>query len=355
MPASDVPVRRPTLDDVATAAGVSRSTASRALGDGASVSAATRARVRAAAQRLSFEPNRIARSLRRGSTMAVGIVVPDVGTRFYATALKAAHAVLEAAGYHPLVVSTDRAPERERAALRTLAAQQVDGLIVATSGGFDALDVPNVPTVFFDNVPSGTGSGAVALCNEHGVALLVEHLVRDHGQRAIAYVGPPDVARGAASPVVHAVGRERLDGFRAALGRAALPLPPEFVQLSDLACSPELARALTAALLALREPPTAIVAGADSLAIGSLEALREAGLRVPEDVALVSFDEPQYADLIDPPVTSLDRHDGELGRRAAELLLDALSGGGMGRASSTTPERVDLQLTPRRSCGCRPR
>ena len=98
--------RRPTLADVAAAAGVSRTTASRALTDSPSVSDGARARVWAAAQRLAFEPNRLARSLRRGSTMAVGLVVPDVAIAFYATALKGAQETLEEAGYHVLVMST---------------------------------------------------------------------------------------------------------------------------------------------------------------------------------------------------------------------------------------------------------
>src|SRR5215210_2697419 len=100
---------RPTLADVAAAAGVSRTTASRALGDGRHVSEATRRRVSTAAQGLDFEPNRLARSLRRGSTMTVGLVVPDVGVSFFATALKGAQEALEARGYHVLVMSTDRA------------------------------------------------------------------------------------------------------------------------------------------------------------------------------------------------------------------------------------------------------
>lgn len=340
--------RRTTLADVAAAAGVSLATASRALGEAPNVSAAARARVWAAAERLQFQPNHLARSLRRGSTMAVGVVVPDVAVSFYACALKAAQQTLEAAGYHVLVVNTERAAARERSALRTLRAHQVDGLLVATSGGFEDI---GVPAVFFDNVPAEVGEGAVALQNEEGVALLVEHLVREHGHERIAYVGAPEQVEGARASLL-LTGRERLEGFRGAMGAAGLPLPPEYVRRSDPACSESAARRIARELTVLERPPTAIVAGADTLAIGALEGLRDRGCRVPEDVALVSFDEPAYADLLDPPVTALDRHDAELGRRAAELLLRVLAPGDGAERPAPGVLRVPLQLRRRRSCGC---
>jgi LacI family transcriptional regulator len=340
--------RRPTLADVAAAAGVSRATASRAMSGARNVSPAARDRVWAAVERLGFEPNRLARSLRSGSTMGIGIVVPDVAIGFFATALKGAQELLETAGYHALVANTDRAADREAAALRMLRAHQVDGIILATSGGYQDI---GVPAVFFDNVPSAPAVGAVALRNAEGVAQLVDHLVRVHGLDRIAYVGPPAAPALGVAPFTHRSGRERLDGFRAALGRAGLPLPPEYVRTSGPACTEAEATAITRELLALERPPQAILAGADTLAMGVLDAARASGVRVPQDLALVSFDEPAYADLIDPPVTSLDRHDRELGRRAAQLLLDALAIGN-GALQEPEVERVPLELLVRRSCGC---
>ncbi len=337
--------RRPTLADVAAAAGVSPSTASRALGTSAHVNARTRERVWAAAQRLNFQPNRLARSLRRGSTMAVGLVIPDVATAFYGAALKGVQDVLDTAGYHVLVVNTDRAAGREREAIRSLQAHPVDGLIVATYGGYEDI---GVPAVFFDDVLPDVGIGAVAMENAEGVALLVDHLVGVHGQRRIAYVGPPDSSGDGATPPVFTA-RERLDGFRVAAGRAGLPLPPEYVRFADPLVSGS-AQTAGAELLALAEPPTAIVAATDANAIGVLQAARARGVIVPGELALVSFDEPAYADLLEPPMTSLDRHDRELGRRAAELLLGALDGSGINAYSAVL--RVPLELRVRRSCGC---
>jgi LacI family transcriptional regulator len=340
--------RRPTLADVAAAAGVSRATASRAMSGGPNVSPAARERVWAAVERLGFEPNHLARSLRRGSTMAIGLLVPDVAIAFYARALKGAQETLERSGYHVLVMNTERAADREAAALRTLRAHQVDGVILATSGGYRDI---GVPAVFFDNVPLDIGAGAVALCNEEGIGLLVDHLVDVHGHERIAYLGPPAAVMPGEVVSTHRSGRERLDGFRAAMGRAGLALPPEYVRTSDARLTDTVATALTTELLALDRAPTAIVAGADTLTLGVLEALHEQRVRVPDDIAVVSFDEPTHAGLLDPPVTSLDRHDRQLGCRAAELLLAAL-GGGDGGTTGSAIERVPLELRVRRSCGC---
>jgi DNA-binding LacI/PurR family transcriptional regulator len=328
--------RRITLADVARAAGVSQSTASRALSDSPLVNEDTRRRVWEVAGRLRFRPNHLASSLRRGATLTVGLVVPDVGNAFFARALKAAQEALKVGGYHVLVIDSDRSAEGERAALDTMRAHRVDGLIVATSGGFE--DV-GVPVVFFDTVPPGNGGvSAVAMDNAGGVGQLVEHLARVHGHERIGFIGS-----------VETVGRERLDGFRAALERVGLPPAPDRIRLVDLREAEVAARAAAHALLALPDPPTALVVSADTIAAGTLRALRDADRRVPADVALASFDELVMADLLDPPVTSLDRHDTELGRRSAELLLGALRDD---PRAAPAVHRVAMALHPRRSCGC---
>jgi DNA-binding LacI/PurR family transcriptional regulator len=338
----------PTLADVAAEVGVSQATASRALADSPLVNENTRRRVWEAAERLRFEPNRLARSLRRGATMAVGLLVPDVAASFYATALKSAQDTLEAAGYHVLVLSTGRAAAREREALRMLRAHQVDGLLVATSGGYEDI---GVPAVFFDNVPAQAGAGAVAMDNVSGVAQLVQHLAEVHSHLRIAYVGPPEAVGTGAGAMLQGVGHERLEAFRAAVGHAGLALPPEYVRSSAATGFEEDARVAAHELAALAQPPTAMVGGTDTHATGLLRGLRERGLRVPADVALVSFDEPVSADLLDPPMTSLDRHDADLGRIAAETLLRSLRGDD-DRAGKTL--RVPVSLSVRRSCGCEP-
>ena len=327
----------PTLADVADEARVSLSTASRALGDSTRVSDVTRRRVRGAAARLGYEPNRLARSLRTRSSFFVGIVVPDLAIGFYARAVKGAQDVLERRGYQVLVMNTEREASREAAAVRTLLAHRVDGILVATSGGFERTS--RVPVIFFDNLVEGAGAAQVARANREGMSLLVDHLV-EHGHERIGYVG---------SPPLLTSGVERLDGYRSAIARHGLAIADELVSLGDEAWSAESGRRATRALLERERPPTAIVAASDTFALGAMQTARSTGRRVPDDLAVVSYDDPFFGDLLDPPVTALARNEHQIGRLSASLLLEAIESRG---AQALTEVRVAEELIVRRSCGC---
>jgi DNA-binding LacI/PurR family transcriptional regulator len=329
--------RQPTLVDVAREARVAISTASRALQESPRISETTKLRVRTAARTLGYRPNRIARSLRTSTANIVGIVVPDIGAPFYSRVVKGAQDVLESAGLAVLVMNTEREPEREVSALRTLLEHRVSGILVATSGGSAA--EPEVPTVYFDNIVRNRGVGNVTRANVDGTVLLVEHL-RGHGHTRIGYVGGPPTLTS---------GMERLEGFRRAVESLGLDRRGDYVQLGEPNWSPESGAAAMERLLALDEPPTAVVTSGESLALGALAACRTAGRRVPDDIALVSFDDPPFGALLDPPLTALARNEGEMGRLAASLLLHAL------QSTSFPPPadvRLPVELVLRRSCGC---
>jgi LacI family transcriptional regulator len=327
----------PRLAEVAAAARVSLSTASRALRDDSPVSEATRRRVQSAARRLGYEPNQLARSLRTRASFFAGVIVPDIGVGFYARVLKGAQDALERAGYQVIVMNTERQATRERAALRTLLAHRVHGVLLATSGGFS--DTQRVPVVFFDNLVDGVGAGHVARANREGMALLVDHLV-EHGHEHIGYIGgPPSFTSGI----------ERLDGFRAAMAARGRAVADEYVGLGDDAWSVDGGRQAARAILASPSRPTALVAAADTLAVGAIQAARDAGLRVPDDLAVVSFDDPFFADLLDPPITALRRNDRDLGELAANLLLHAIE---TRRFGPPTEVRLPMELIVRGSCGC---
>ena len=327
--------RRPTLIDVARLAQVAPSTASRALKESPRISEATRLRVAAAARGLGYQPNRVAQSLRAKTAPFIGIVVPDIGITFYSRFVKGAQEVLEAAGYQALVMSTEREAGHEEVALRTLEGHQVTGILLATSRPMAAES--HIPTVYFDSLADGRGLARIALANDQGMELLVGHLA-GHGHTRIAYIG---------GPPMFTSGEERLAGFRAAAERHGVRLHAAYVEIADSSWSSDSAAAAMARLLALAEPPTAVVASGDTLAMGAIAACRAAGRRVPDDVALVAFDDPVFGALVDPPVTALRRSDYELGREAAQLLLDGL------RGEVATPSiRLPVDLVVRRSCGC---
>jgi DNA-binding LacI/PurR family transcriptional regulator len=327
--------RRPTLIDVARLAQVAPSTASRALKESPKISEATRLRVRAAARGLGYQPNRVAQSLRAKTAPFVGIVVPDIGITFYSRFVKGAQEVLEAAGYQALVMNTEREAGHEEVALRTLEGHQVSGILLATSR--PSSDEPRIPTVYFDSLAGSRGLAQIALANGQGMELLVDHLA-GHGHERIAYIG---------GPPTFTSGQERLAGFRAAVERHGTRGGAAYVEIGDSSWSADSAAAAMTRLLALAEPPTAVVASGDTLAMGAIAACRAAGRRVPEDVALVAFDDPLFGPLVDPPLTALRRGDYELGREAAQLLLQGLDGG-----VATPAVRLPVELVVRRSCGC---
>jgi LacI family transcriptional regulator len=329
--------KRPTLIDVARLARVAPSTASRALKESPRISEETKGRVRAAARGLGYQPNRVAQSLRAMTAPFVGIVVPDIGVTFYSRFVKGAQEVLERSGYQALVMNTEREAGREDAALRTLEGHRVSGILLATSS--PSSTEPHIPTVYFDSLAPGRGIASVARANVEGMELLVGHLV-GHGHLRIGYIGgPPNFTSGT----------ERLAGFRSAVERHGADRRRSYVEIADSVWSATSAAAAMERLLALAEPPTAIVTSGDTLALGAMSACREAGLRLPQDIALVTFDDPEFGSLLDPPVTALRRCDLELGRAAATLLLDGLRGV---RAVSATEMRLPVELVVRRSCGC---
>jgi len=229
--------------------------------------------------------------------------------------------VLENAGHQVLTMNTEREAVREAAALDTLLEHRVSGILLATSAGSTA--EPRIPTVFFDHVVPDRGVANVARANAAGVALLVEHLA-GHGHTRVAYIG---------GPATFTSGLERLAGFRDAVGRLGLDGRAQYVELGDAVWSPQSGAAAMERMLAL----------------GAMSACRAAGLRLPDDVALASFDDPAFGELLDPPVTALTRMDAEMGRLAASLLLHALESGATG---PPTDVRLPGELLIRRSCGC---
>jgi LacI family transcriptional regulator len=341
-PATSAPRRKTTLADVAEQAGVSTSTASRALNGHGGLAPATRAAVKEAAAKLNFQPSALARSLRTQQTLTVGFVVPDVSSPFYAAALKGAQGKLERAGYRVMLMDASLDVDRELAALETLLSHQVDGLLVASTGMprslFDGL-VGNaaIPTIFFDGVVEGAGKGSVTLDNEGGIALLVDHLV-EHGHDDIALL---------AGSQRESAGAARLQAFHAAMAAHGMSPADRHVKI----CAWEIADGRRAGLelLADPEPATAVIASSAELALGFMSAAARRGIRVPDDVALVSFDDPYFGDLLEPSLTAVAYDPRQVGATAADLLVESM------RSETMLCEvRIPVTLVRRRSCGCQP-
>jgi LacI family transcriptional regulator, galactose operon repressor len=336
------PRRKATLADVAERAGVSTSTASRALNGRSGLAPTTRAAVVEAAATLNFQPSALARSLRTRQTFTVGFVVPDVSSPFYAAALQGAQGTLEQSGYRVMLMDANQDIDRELAALETLLSHQVDGLLVASAGMpadvFDEmLDGRTTPTIFFDGIIEGSGDGAVTLDNEGGIELLVEHLF-GHGHERLGFL---------AGSQRESAGAARLRAFHQAMASRGMRPQPRDVKVCEWTIAD--GRRASLELLDDPEPATAVLACSAELALGFMSAAAARGVRIPDDVALAAFDDPYFGDLLEPSLTAVGYDPRDVGARAAELLV-----GSMRTERPAEHVRIPVTLVRRRSCGCEP-
>lgn len=331
-----------TVRDVAQAAGVSVTTVSRVLRGERYVSPHARAAVQSVIDELNYRPSELARQFREQRSNLVGYVVPDISEPFYAAIFRGITRHLRPQGFAVVAHDTDERAAAEAEAVTALLDSRAAGLIVASSGLWPRLlrerfRDAGVPVVAVDNRLDGVETDAVYDDNENGAAALTRHLV-EHGHRRIAFVG------GITS---ESSGADRIAGYRRALSEAGAPEIAEHIVTGDW--RQESGRLYTLRLMRLSERPTAIMAANYEVALGAMRALRSLRLRIPDDVALVAFDDFEVAELLDPPLTALHRDVESMGEAAAGLLIDQLYPSG-DRARREI--RVPFEIMPRRSCGC---
>lgn len=318
-----------TIHDVAHLARVSPATAGRALGGYGYVSAQARARVEAAARTLGYVPNSVARALASGVSGVIGLVVGDIENPFFAAAARGLADIVEARGYTVLLANSDEDEAREQAAVAALRARQVDGLVVTphSSSASPHLEaaLAAAPVVLLDRTVRGLAVDAVTVDNVAGARAAIEHLL-EYGHRRIGIVTDEPVIASSA---------ERLRGYRAALESAGIAVAPELVSIGGSSRA-EGYRAAQA-LLALDPRPTALFSANNFMTVGTMHALRDAGLRLPHDVSLVGFDDLEWTTLIDPPLTVVAQPAGELGSEAGRRILARLDG------ATGRPKRVRLE------------
>jgi LacI family transcriptional regulator len=333
-----------TIKDVAREAGVSIATVSRVFNDSVLVSPDTRRQVRDVAERLNYWPNGVARSLITSRTHTVGVLLPELHGEFFSSVIRGIDGAARRERHH-LLVSSSHADTRELlSALRTMRGR-IDGLIVmAPDVNAPAIrdSAGSTPVVLLDPGGEVDGYDTISIANYEGAYAVVRHLVAV-GHRRIATITGPERNVDA---------RERLSGYRTALRDAGLEVEPELETRGDFgeASGYEAARTL----LRRRRRPHAIFAGNDYMALGVLRAAAEAGLRVPEDVAVAGFDDIEMSRCLSPPLTTVRVDTFHLGERAVGLLLRAMRHTG-GREPVEHRHEV-LSTTPiiRRSCGAPP-
>ena len=306
---------RVTIREVAREAGVSVATVSRVLNGSGQASPATREKIREVAERLRYAPNEAARSLIRSSTRTLGVLLPDLHGEFFSELMRGIDQRARQDGFH-LLISNFHADAREMEATLRAMRGRVDALLLM-SPDVDTRDIladvaSGTATVLLNATTQATaGADVVTIDNVGGARAMVRHLVRQ-GYRRIAMIKGPERNHDS---------RERLRGYRSVLRLAGLPVHAELEVAGDFTESSGYAAAQQ--LLALSERPRAIFAANDAMAVGALSALRDAGVRVPEDVALAGFDDIPIAQYLTPPLSSVHVAIDELGRRATELAIRA--------------------------------
>ncbi|MCG5218192.1 LacI family DNA-binding transcriptional regulator [Streptosporangium sp. KLBMP 9127] len=332
----------PTINTIAARAGVSIASVSRVL-NGLPTREETVRKVLAAANELGYVPNSVARSLKSRRTNQVAFAMADIGNPVYLAMIREIQPVLKAAGYRLVLHSTDADVGDEIDVLRSLGERYVDGLIMiplrVTAELVTAITVARAPVVVIGSVPEGTAVDNVRTDSRSGLRLAMEHL-HALGRRRIGFLnGPPDTVPGAA----------RGAAYIATLAALGLPYDPRLVEVGDFYRleGAQAAERLLARLAADGGAPglDALMCANDLIALGALDVLRRAGLRVPEDVAVAGMDDVDLAAAAWPAVTSVSLGSAERGKAAAELLLDRLENGDRAPRAVTFEPRLVIRAS----------
>ena len=332
-----------TIRDVARLSGVSPMTVSRVINDSERVSPETRRRVEEAISELGYVPSRLARGLSRQRTGTLAVIVPDVANPFFTAIVRAAEEVARRADYHVILCDTRADLGVERGVIEELIAHRVEGAVIAPVSDRSATHLRRlaefgVPFVLIDRRIPGVDCDVVLGDSSSGARQLVEHLV-SLGHRRIGFIVESDDVSTA---------RDRRAGYEAALKAAGIALDPALV--AHAAPDPSGGSAGMSRLLELEERPTAVFTVNNLVALCAIEAVRAAGLEVPDDVALVCFDDIEYASRLYPFLTAMEQPAQTFGTLGTQLLLERIEGRG--------PERRHEVVLPgefiiRKSCGAK--
>ena len=316
--ATDGEAARITIRDVAQLAGVSPATVSKVMNGAPHVSRSAQARVLAAISKLNYRPNSVARSLKLKSTATLGLVTDDLEGVFTMSMMRGVEEVVSAQGFSVFLCNSYGEPERERQHLEVLLNKQVDGIILMSGYKVRNRAAPalplKVPVVYLYQYTRELPAPCVLPDDFGGAALGTRHLV-SRGRRRVALLN---------GPYRYEATLSRLAGYRQALEDAQLPFDPALVRVAEW--NESSGYALARELLALPEPPDGVLCSSDHLAVGALGAIKEAGLSVPNDIALVGFDNRYFAAHQRPPLTTVALPLREMGKLAGDLLIGAIRG-----------------------------
>ncbi|WP_119388414.1 LacI family DNA-binding transcriptional regulator [Taklimakanibacter lacteus] len=329
-----------TLRDVAQKAGVSAMTVSRVVNGSSGVDAETQRRVEEAILALHYIPNRLARSLVSQQTKTIGLIVPDVVNPFFAPVVRGAETTARKAGYRVLLCNSEGDLRLEREYIEDLVSHRVEGLLLAPAGDHSRLALlpllkGGFPLVLLDRAVPETDCDIVISDNVAGAKKLTEHLIAVGHRRIAHFTDSDDVS----------TGRDRLEGYRQGLATSGIPASDDLIFPTT---TDRMGGYRAAQLMLELDPlPTAIFTVNNMTALGAMQALRERGISVPEDIGLVCFDDVEHLAVLSPFLTVVDQPGETFGSLGAQLLFERISGKAGNRS-----RRIVLQadLIVRKSC-----
>lgn len=321
-----------TIKDIARSLNISISTVSRALRGMPEIHVDTRAAVMRLAEELDYQPNQLAKNLLKSQTRTIGVIVPNLSYYYFSAMLNSIEEAAMQAGYSVLVCQSNESYLREATHIQNLLRSQVEGFILSLSRDTDncehveRLVRKGIPLVLFDRYADAIRADKVIVDNREAAFKATMHLIENGCRRIAVLAGPPQLH----------ISNERLAGYRAALVSAGLEEDRAYVLHCDF--TPERTRLQTIALMKMHEPPDGLLTISDRIAFTALFALKERGVRVPDDVAVVSFNNEPLCDFLTPSLSSVSQPIQDMGMETVRLLLKQLE------ASGTESQPVETRV-----------
>lgn len=309
--------RQVTIKDIAQKLGLSTSTISRALKDHPDISAKTRTAVKELASLLGYRPNRIALNLRSNSTHTIGLIIPEIEHYFFSAIINGIEEIAYKNDYSVMVFQSDESYKREVINTQAVLTNRVDGVLVSFSketkdfSHFQKLIDNEIPIVFFDRVIDALQADQVVADDYQGAFLAVNHLIEKGCKRIAHFAAPQHLA----------IGKGRLSGYHDALLKHSIPYDPSLVVLAD---TYETSRKAAHEILRRPDHPDGFFAVNDMAAIAIIKEAKSMGIKIPEDVRVVGFENSKSAAISEPELTTVDQFGFELGREACLMLLKRL-------------------------------
>ena len=308
-----------TIKDLAEKLNISVSTVSRALKDNPEISQQTRKTVQALAKDLGYKPNPIAVALKTHKSNTIGVIVPQIVSAFFSTVVKKIEEIADNYGYHVLVSSSNESFEKEKKNIDIFLANRADGIILSLSRATTSyehikhIQDMGVPLVLFDRTTKELEVSRVVADDADAAYRIVQHLIQGGAKKIALITGPEQLS----------IGKNRMKGYLKAMTQNKLEINTEYIVRCD-DFSVKAAKEATNRLLNLKSIPDAIFGINDDMAIGAIEAIKEKGLRIPEDIAVFGFSNSKRSRYMNPSVSTINQFPEKIGETAAELLFEQI-------------------------------